>query len=79
VLVRCGRLVTGRLPDAYAAIVPRAWLLVVVAPVMAVAAGFYEVLHFRHLWTWLGIVAALALVLQDEDRSRSRRSEEAGS
>jgi len=32
---------------------------------MATAAGFYEVLHFRHLWTWLGIVAALVLAMQD--------------
>ena len=32
---------------------------------MVTAAAFYEVLHFRHLWTWLGIVAALVLALQD--------------
>jgi hypothetical protein len=39
-------------------------LLVVIAPVMATAGGFYEVLHFRHLWAWLGIVAALSLVAE---------------
>ena len=59
IATRCWRLLVGQLPPAYAAVVPRAWLLVVVGPVMAVAAGFYEVLHFRHLWTWLGLVAAL--------------------
>ena len=43
---------------------PRAWLLVTIAPVMAVSATFYEVEHFRHLWTWLGLLAALVLVLE---------------
>jgi len=33
---------------------------------MVTAAGFYEVLHFRHLWTWLGLVAALVLAMQDQ-------------
>jgi len=66
---RCTRLMSRRLPDVYAAIVPRPWLLVVIAPVMMVAAGFYEVLHFRHLWTWLGIVAALALATADQERA----------
>ena len=73
---RCWRLVNGKLPEPYAAILPRAWLLVTIAPVMVVASAFYEVLHFRHLWTWLGIVAALVLVLQDaERRARWRRDE----
>lgn len=60
--VRCVRLAFGFLPEPYAEIVPRWWLLAVIGPVMAIAGNFYEVLHFRHLWTWLGIVAALALV-----------------
>jgi hypothetical protein len=38
---------------------------------MATAAGFYEVLHFRHMWTWLGLVAALVLAMQDEQRKAS--------
>ncbi|MGZ4460100.1 MAG: O-antigen ligase family protein [Nocardioidaceae bacterium] len=71
--VRCARLLVGDLPPPYAEIVPRAWLLVVIAPVMAVAAGFYEVLHFRHLWTWLGIVAALVLAMQDAAHSNEQR------
>jgi hypothetical protein len=71
VFVRCVRLVVGTLPKAYAEYVPRAWLLVVIGPVMATAAGFYEVLHFRHLWTWLGLVAALVLVMQDQQRRPS--------
>lgn len=67
---RCARLLTCDLPDAYARLVPRWWLLAVIGPVMAISGTFYEVLHFRHLWTWLGIVAALALVARD------RRTEE---
>jgi len=66
VFVRCLRLVFGTLPEGYAGLVPRPWLLAVIGPVMATAAGFYEVLHFRHLWTWLGLVAALVLAMQDQ-------------
>jgi O-antigen ligase len=71
VFVRCVRLVVGTLPKAYAEYVPKAWLLVVIGPVMATAAGFYEILHFRHLWTWLGLVAALVLAMQDQQRRPS--------
>ncbi|MEU4396540.1 O-antigen ligase family protein [Kribbella sp. NPDC023855] len=70
--VRCFRLVVSDLPESYAALVPRAWLLAVIGPVMATAAGFYEVLHFRHLWTWLGLVGALVLVLHDQQKKRVR-------
>jgi hypothetical protein len=55
------RLLVTPLVGAWHEAVPRAWALVVVAPVIAFAAAFYETLHFRHLWTWLGLVAALAL------------------
>ena len=71
IALRCGVLVFRRLPGAYAELVPRAWALAVVAPVMATAASFYEVLHFRHLWTWLGLVAALAMVAEPRLRRRS--------
>ncbi len=71
VALRCWRLLNGQLPQPWSDIVPRFWLLVVIAPVMAAAAGFYETLHFRHLWTWLGIVAALSLVQQDRQRERT--------
>ena len=60
-LARCGRLLGGRCPrlrgGGATSLAPGR-----LGPVMAVAGGFYEVLHFRHLWTWLGIVAALVLV-----------------
>jgi O-antigen ligase len=70
IATRCVRLLVATVPGAFRDAVPRAYLLVVTAPVMATAAGFYEVLHFRHLWTWLGIVAALTLAISDEERKR---------
>jgi O-antigen ligase len=74
IALRCMAL-TGPLPlpPELASSVPRPWLLVAIAPVMATAAAFYEVLHFRHLWTWLGIVAALVLALQDARREQRER------
>ena len=74
IALRC-TVLAGRapLPPELASLVPRPWLLVAIAPVMATAAAFYEVLHFRHLWTWLGIVAALALALQDARRTAPER------
>jgi O-antigen ligase len=68
IAVRCARLAFRDVPPEYAEAVPRAYLLTVIGPVMATAAAFYEVLHFRHLWTWLGIVAALVLAAQDHKR-----------
>jgi hypothetical protein len=71
---RCTRVVRGTLPPAYAAVVPRPWILAAVAPAFAVSAAFYEVLPFRHLWTWLGLVAALELVsLRDKPKGRTGR------
>jgi hypothetical protein len=55
------RLLVTPLVGAWHEAVPRVWALVVIAPVIVFAAAFYETLHFRHLWTWLGLVAALAL------------------
>jgi hypothetical protein len=67
------RLLVRPLPATFASLVPRPWLLVVIAPVMATAAAFYETLHFRHLWTWLGLLAALALATHDEQATRRPR------
>lgn len=73
VLARTARLLLRPLPAAFASLVPRPWLLVVIGPVMATAAAFYETLHFRHLWTWLGLLAALALATRDEQATRRTR------
>ncbi|GAB3255507.1 hypothetical protein GCM10027425_15620 [Alteromonas gracilis] len=58
-LLRCRTLVVHRLGRTLSTWVPRPWLLAAVLPVVAVSAAFYEVLHFRHLWTWLGLIAVL--------------------
>lgn len=68
---RCVRLVLDPVPPALRDAVPRAWLLAVILPVTAIAGGFYEVLHFRHVWTWLGLVAAIAATSADEREASS--------
>lgn len=65
---RCVRLVLDPVPAAVRDMVPRAWVLAVILPVMAAAASFYEVLHFRHLWTWMGLIAAI-VAISDRDRT----------
>lgn len=76
--LRCGRLLVGHLPGEYAVLLPRAWLLVPIGPAMALSATFYEVEHFRHLWTWLGLIAALTLALErDARRSPAPRTQDA--
>jgi O-antigen ligase len=68
--VRCRRIakVGGVAPD-YLEIVPRPELLVAAVVAVAVSALFYEVLHFRHVWALLGLVAAL-----EQSRRVGRRS-----
>lgn len=51
---------SGGLSDEYLAIVPRPELLGACCIAIAMSAMFYEVLHFRHVWAVLGLVAALA-------------------
>ncbi len=50
----------GLRPD-FAAVVRRPELLVSAGVTMALAAMFYETLHFRHFWALLGVAAALDL------------------
>lgn len=57
--LRTSSLVTRRLRPGYAEAVPApAWLAAAVIA-FSVSAAFYEVLHFRHLWALLGLVAGL--------------------
>lgn len=58
--IRCRRIAKegGVAPD-YLEIVPRPDLLAVAVIAVAISAAFYEVLHFRHVWALLGLVAAL--------------------
>jgi O-antigen ligase len=66
---RSVRLLVEPVPRRLLDALPRAWILAVILPVVGVAAGFYEVLHFRHVWTWLGVLAAVALMAQDDRES----------
>ena len=43
----------------FAAVIPRPGALVGCLVTFAVAAGIYEVIHFRHLWALFGVIAAL--------------------
>jgi len=59
VAARLGRCVTGRQSAWVRDLVPRPEVLLGVGCALAVGALFYEVLHFRHLWAFLGLVAGL--------------------
>jgi O-antigen ligase len=55
------RAATRRLPQGFEAVLPRPASLFGAVVVCAVAASFYEVLHFRHVWTLLAFVAIMYL------------------
>jgi O-antigen/teichoic acid export membrane protein len=61
VLARCRRIAVRALRPGYASIFPRAELLGAAVIGMFISAMFYQVLHFRHLWALLGLVAAVDL------------------
>ncbi|MFM6849324.1 MAG: O-antigen ligase family protein [Terrabacter sp.] len=56
---RVGRCVSGRQSAWVRDLVPRPEVLLGVGCALAVSALFYEVLHFRHVWAFLGIVAGI--------------------
>jgi O-antigen ligase len=62
VAVRCRRISApdGVSPE-YHDVVPRPELLAAAVVAVAVSAMFYEVLHFRHVWALLGLVAAVEI------------------
>lgn len=57
--LRLGRLSFGPQPTRAGALVPRPEMLLGLGCAFLFAASFYEVLHFRHLWAFLGLVAGL--------------------
>ena len=61
VLARCRRIAARGLRPSYASIFPRPELLGAAVIGMFISAMFYQVLHFRHLWALLGLVAAVDL------------------
>ena len=71
IAVRCRRIATRPLRPDYAGIFPRPELLGAAVIGMVISAMFYQVLHFRHLWALLGIIAAVDLWgRRDRDRGR---------
>lgn len=58
---RARQSVEGRLRPDFAAVVPRREALIGALLGLAVAAAYYQVLHFRHAWALLAIIAALQL------------------
>lgn len=71
VAARCRRIATRPLRPEYADIFPRPELLGAAVIGMFLSAFVYQVLHFRHLWALLGIVAALDLWgWREQDRWR---------
>jgi cell division protein FtsW (lipid II flippase) len=62
VAVRARRIARpGGVDPPFLEVVPRPELLAAAIVAIAVSALFYEVLHFRHVWALLGLVAALEL------------------
>lgn len=62
VAVRSRRIaVAGGVTPDYLGVVPRPELLSAAVIAVGISATFYEVLHFRHVWALLGLVAALDL------------------
>ena len=62
VAVRAASLDPRRLPNDFARVIPETAPLIGALVAMAVTAATHEVLHYRHLWLLLGIVAALYVV-----------------
>jgi hypothetical protein len=78
VAARCRRIASRPLRGDYAAIFPRPELLAAVVAGMFISATLYQVLHFRHLWALLGVVAAVDLWgRRDSDRGDARDTEPA--
>ena len=57
--VRLARVAVRPLPPDVAALVPRPEYLLGLGFALLASGLFYEVLHFRHLWAFLGLVAGL--------------------
>ena len=57
----------------YALGVTAAFALGLTPLVFLIAGLFYEVLHFRHLWAYLGLLAGLDLIRADSSRLSERR------
>jgi len=66
---RSGQALRGRLRPDFAAVVVRREPLVGALLGLSVAAAYYEVLHFRHVWALLAVVAILQIWGRDWSRA----------
>jgi O-antigen ligase len=62
--VRLTRVTFRRLPAEVAALVPRPEYLLGLGFALLTAGFFYEILHFRQLWAFLGLVAGLDMMVR---------------
>ena len=58
-LVRTWTMVTMPMRREFAAVIPNRAPLVGAALGLAVSASYYQILHFRHVWTFFAVIAAL--------------------
>ncbi|HEV2475782.1 MAG TPA: hypothetical protein VGX22_04525, partial [Candidatus Dormibacteraeota bacterium] len=58
-LVRTWTMVTMPMRSEFAAVIPNRAPLVGAALGLAVSASYYQILHFRHVWTFFAVIAAL--------------------
>ena len=56
-----------RPPPGWSSVVPRPEALAAVAVAYAFTSLTHEVLHYRHLWTFLAVLAALHLASRDRE------------
>jgi O-antigen ligase len=72
IAARCRRIAARPLRHDYAAIFPRPELLAAGVIAMLISATLYQVLHFRHVWALLGVVAAVDLWGRRDGDRRNR-------
>jgi O-antigen/teichoic acid export membrane protein len=76
-LGRCRRIAVRGLRPRYASIFPRPELLGAAVIAMFISGMFYQVLHFRHVWALLGLVAAVDLWGRRDSQDSPADEEEA--
>ena len=68
---RAGNAARGQLKPDFAAVVPRRDALIGALLGLAVAAAYYQVLHFRHAWALLAVIAAVQIWGRDWSTKRA--------
>ena len=69
VAIRTWTVATRPLPSELAEVFPRTSPLVGAVLGLAVAATYYQILHFRHVWVFLAVIAALYLAARVEKQT----------